>query len=149
MCKGVLPKWSDQNRAVTNDNFRCNVSTISVISFLVHYKIKDKNTRRQIISLTGFSSLFSRTEFSLNFKRSANFSLKQEYNPVGCVPTTRYSFRYRMAAGGLCPWDVSVRGISVQGGGLPDRDPLCTESQTVVKTLPCRNFIAGGNKVMQ
>ena len=32
------------------------------------------------------------------------------------------------------------------GGGLPDRDPPpCRESQTAVKTLPCRNFIAGGN----
>ena len=110
---------------MVNDNFRCNMNSIPVISFWVHYKIKDKNTRKQIISLTGFSSLFSKTEFSLNFKRSANFSLKQEYNPVGCVPTARYGFRYRMAAGrgslsigGLCPGGLCP-------GGLPDRDYPC------------------------
>ena len=122
MCKGAFPKWVDQNRAVANDNFRCNVNSISVISFWIHYKIKDKNTRKQIISLTGFSSLFSKKKFSLSFKRSANCSLKQEYNPLGCIPTARYGFRYRMAAGGslsigvhcpggLCPGWVSLTEI--------------------------------------
>ena len=32
-------------------------------------------------------------------------------------------------------------GVSVQGALFP---PLWTESQTHVKTLPCRNFVAGG-----
>ena len=35
---------------------------------------------------------------------------------------------------------------SLPYGGSPwQRPPPCTESQTAVKTLPCRNFIAGGN----
>ena len=32
----------------------------------------------------------------------------------------------------------------------PDRDPpVWTESQTGVKTLPCRNFVAGGKKKLK
>ena len=50
----------------------------------------------------------------------------------------------RGSLGGLCPGGSISRGFSVLGG-LPDRTPpLWTESQTGVKTLPWRNFIAGG-----
>ena len=41
--------------------------------------------------------------------------------------------------GGVCIWGV--------GGGIPactEADPLLTESQMPVKTLPCPNFVAGG-----
>ena len=54
--------------------------------------------------------------------------------------------------GGLCPGGslsrgVSVQGVSVQGVFLTETPlPLWTESQTHVKTLPCRNFVAGGKK---
>ena len=55
-------------------------------------------------------------------------------------------------SGEVCRGGVSVRGVSVQGdlcpGGLPDRDPPPSEQndrQTGVKTLPCHNFIVGGN----
>ena len=44
-----------------------------------------------------------------------------------------------VCSGGVCSW-----------GGIPacsEADPpLLTESQTPVKTLPCPNFVAGGNE---
>ena len=52
-----------------------------------------------------------------------------------------------LSRGDLCPGGISVQGISVRGV-LPDRNsltPMSTESQTRVKTLLCRNFVAGGN----
>ena len=47
--------------------------------------------------------------------------------------------------GGLLPGE----GDSCSRGGIPvctEADPPLTESQTPVKTLPCPNFVAGGNK---
>ena len=69
-------------------------------------------------------------------------------------------------AGGVSPWGVSARGDvypnmhwagGVYPGGVSTRGclarkcvwqtpPLWTEWQTGVKTLPCRNFVAGGKK---
>ena len=60
-----------------------------------------------------------------------------------------------LEGGGLL-WGVSCLGgclllwVSALGGGIPacteaDTPPLLTESQTHVKTLPCPNFVAGGN----
>ena len=71
--------------------------------------------------------------------------LQQECIPVGCVPS---------AAVAIC-WGVSARGVSAGGRSLPGgcllggvwpgvsgRHP----PQTGVKTLPCCNYVADGNK---
>ena len=75
-----------------------------------------------------------------------------------------------LRGGAVCSWGVSapggacsggcllLGGISAlgggvcSGGGIPtcteaDTPPLLTESQTPVKTLPCPNFVAGGNNI--
>ena len=49
---------------------------------------------------------------------------------------------------GVAVWEGLSRGSLPGGlcpGDLPDRDPPVTESQTGVKTLPCRNLVVGGN----
>ena len=68
--------------------------------------------------------------------------------------------------GSVCSWGVSAPGwgllpggacsqggVCSWGGGIPactEADPpLWTESQTCVKTLPCPNFVTGGNKNKQ
>ena len=66
--------------------------------------------------------------------------------PVGCVPSER-----NRTAGGLPdrpPLDRDPRTeIPLWTETPPDIDPpLWTESQTGVKTLPCCNFVAGGNQ---
>ena len=38
---------------------------------------------------------------------------------------------------------VSARGVLQRGRGVHEHPPLWTEWQTGVKTLPCRNFVAG------
>ena len=79
--------------------------------------------------------------------------------------------QYALGRGGVClgvvvcPGGVSSRAMSAQGGVCPGgvfpgagvcpgrrsvcpegvKTPLWTEWQTGVKTLPCRNFVAGGN----
>ena len=98
---------------------------------------------------------------------------KQECIPVGCVPPAcwPYPSMHRVGvvypsmhwAGGVCPGGVCrgclpsgvCPGGSAGGGsawGVTDthqtrgRHPLLwTEWQIGVKTLPCRNFLAGGN----
>ena len=59
----------------------------------------------------------------------------------------RFLSRGSLCRGSLSRGGVSVQGVSVQGGSLSGRPPLWTESQTGVNTLPCRNFVAGGNNV--
>ena len=72
------------------------------------------------------------------------------------------------AWGGVCSWGMcllrgvsapggcllpglvsALGGVSAPGGCIPActeaNTPLWTESQTPVKTLPCPNFVAGGN----
>ena len=46
---------------------------------------------------------------------------------------------WRVSVGGLGPGGSLSRGVSLT------ETPLWTESQTCVKTVPCHNFIAGGN----
>ena len=59
------------------------------------------------------------------------------YRPI---VTVRRGAGGSLSRGSLCRGG----GVFVQGG-LPDRDfPQWTESETGVKTLPCRNFFAGG-----
>ena len=48
---------------------------------------------------------------------------------------------------GVSVQGVSVQGVSVWGVSLTEVPPLCTESQTPMKTLPCRNLVAGGNDI--
>ena len=74
--------------------------------------------------------------------------------PRGCLPGEGVSAQGRVclprrvsAYGGVCPG-----GVFAQGGvclGVSGRHPPCEQNdwQTGVKTLPCRNFVAGGNKI--
>ena len=49
--------------------------------------------------------------------------------------------------GGSLPGECLPTGVSVQGGGcLPDTPCKQNDWQTPVKILPCRNFVADGNK---
>ena len=73
--------------------------------------------------------------------------VSQECIPVGCVPP---SAAVAVCRGGGC---LPGGGGSGQGGCLPRGDvcqitspPPWTEWQTPVKTLPCRNYVADGNK---
>ena len=49
------------------------------------------------------------------------------------------------AQGAVCPGEVSVQGVSAQGGNLPDPSPVDRMTDRC-KTLPCRNYVAEGNK---
>ena len=90
---------------------------------------------------------------------------EQECIPGGCVPPARYR------SGGVCPVgglpDRDPPGQSppsrqrppgqrphsghVTCGAWWDRDTPCEQNdwQTGVKTSPCRNFVAGGNKAQK
>ena len=68
---------------------------------------------------------------------------------IGCIPSVAVAVCWGGSAqegvsargdmpGGVCPGGVCP------GGCLPDT-PLWTEWQTLVKTLPCRNYVADGN----
>ena len=78
---------------------------------------------------------------------------QQECIPVRCVPPACYcmgggSLSRGVSAQGVAVWEGLSRGSLPGGlcpGDLPDRDPPVTESQTGVKTLPCRNLVVGGN----
>ena len=63
----------------------------------------------------------------------------------GCLPR-EVSVKGSVWPGGIClrgvfPAGCLPRGVSTQGGVCPGWD-VC---QTVVKTLPCRNYVADGN----
>ena len=68
------------------------------------------------------------------------------------VVTRMHSSRMRTVRCSGCPWGCLPRGWGICPGGvcpgwLPATPPpLWTEWQTHVKTLPCRNYIADGNK---
>ena len=47
--------------------------------------------------------------------------------------------------GGVCSGGVCSRGGVVSQHAVRQTPPLWTESQMPVKTLPCPNFVAGGN----
>ena len=77
---------------------------------------------------------------------------QQDWIPVGCVPPARWPYLPACSVlGGLLPGGACSGGgvVSAQGGWYPSmlwgRPPLWTESHTPVKTLPCPNFVAGGN----
>ena len=102
--------------------------------------------------------------------------LKQECIPVGCVPSAavavcwgeggclcvwgglcmsrgclpggpgRVSAQGMSAWGGVCPRGCLPGGCVCQEGCLPDPLPLWKELQNGVKTLPCSNYVADGNK---
>ena len=65
----------------------------------------------------------------------------------GCLPREGVSAQ---GWGDVCPGGGVCPGWGTRpGGGLPGgiwQTPLWTEWQTRVKTLLCRNFVAGGNK---
>ena len=75
-------------------------------------------------------------------------SVLQDFIPVGCVPpacwpypSMHYPGRERgvcPGVGGVCPGGLSAHGY------VCGRPPPWTEWQTGAKTLPCRNFVAGG-----
>ena len=93
---------------------------------------------------------------------------QQECIPVGCVPSAAVAVRGR-----CLPRGVSARGVSTQGvvsaqgegvrlgvsvrgcllgGGVVSAQGVVypggvSAKQTGVKTLPCRNYGAGGNKI--
>ena len=99
-------------------------------------------------------------------------NFKQECIPVGCVPSAAVT----VSEGGWClpaRWGCLLAGCGclhggclprrwglsggylprgwlprgcLPGGCLPDTPPQWTEWQTGVKSLPCRNYVAGGNK---
>ena len=94
--------------------------------------------------------------------------MKQECIPVGCLPSTAVAVCWGVCLEGQCmlrgvsarrclpkgvsAQGVSSQGVSAQGGGVSARgvaprhpNPLWTEWQTPVKTLPCRNYVADGN----
>ena len=48
--------------------------------------------------------------------------------------------------GDVCPGGSVCSGGCLPGGGLPKTPLLWTEWQTLVKTLPCRNYVADGKK---
>ena len=79
------------------------------------------------------------------------FLLEQECIPVGCVQSAA------VAIGGVCPWGVCPGGVYLGGCLLGSVSPrvsalvhagihltLWTEWQTLVKILPCRNYIGDG-----
>ena len=93
------------------------------------------------------------------YKVSFKKQLKTNTNiwiPVGCLPSAAGGGvsgqgvclpRGGLPGGGVYPGGVSAwwgEGGVYLGGCLPD-NPLWTESQTVVKTLPCRNYARNGN----
>ena len=51
------------------------------------------------------------------------------------------------APGGAWSGEMPAPGAGVASQHALRQTPLLTESQTPVKTLPCPNFVAGGNKV--
>ena len=84
----------------------------------------------------------------------------QECIPVWCVPSTAMvvsgkggavvSAQGRICLGWCLPRRGVCLGVSAQGRGVSARHPPppWTESQTGVKTLPCRNYVADGNKII-
>ena len=73
--------------------------------------------------------------------------LIQECIPVGCVPPACWPYPRMHCAGGggLCQGGVSAQGGCVSVfPGVAD-PPRGQNDRQVLKTLPCRNFIAGGN----
>ena len=99
-----------------------------------------------------FGGLTVSVSFFLWFQTKLSFEgsfAKQESIPVGCVPFAAVAIG---VMGGVC------RGVSTQGGCLPrggvsawgvsERHPTYEQNdwQTVVKTLPYRNFVTDGNK---
>ena len=79
--------------------------------------------------------------------------MKQESIPVGCVPSAAVAVRVGcLPGGGVCPGQGGLpRGIcpgDVSQHALRQTPPPWTEFLThAVKILPCRNFVADGNKV--
>ena len=85
---------------------------------------------------------------------TTGFMFKEECIPVGCVPSAAVAICWW---GTVCPGGVSAQRCVCLGGCLPRGQgcllgcvwqtlPLWTEWQTLVKTLPCRNYAADGNK---
>ena len=96
-----------------------------------------------------------------------DFLFKQECIPVGCVPSAGWGSAGGSAGGvyrggcvwpgggclpgGVCPrrclaWGCLPKGVSVQGWvSARQPPPPWTESQTPVKTSPCRNYVADSN----
>ena len=83
---------------------------------------------------------------------SETWLYQQECIPVGCVPPAAVAICWVSAQGGVCPGGCLPKGCLPRGclpkgvSGTPP--PLWTESQTPVKTLPCRNYIADGKNTM-
>ena len=63
----------------------------------------------------------------------------------GCVCPGGVSGQGVCTQGGVCPGGVCLAGVSAGGVCLGGPTHLWTESQTPVKTLPCRNYVADGN----
>ena len=61
------------------------------------------------------------------------------YHPLQWSSPLRVS-----AQGGVCPGGVCPGGVCPEG--VCQTPPLWTQSQTGVKTLPCRNYVADRNK---
>ena len=108
---------------------------------------KNLHTDRQIRTSLDLKHL-SRYDLSLSYIENINNKNAVAVSGGGrCLP------------GGVCPggeclpheW-VSAYGVSTQWSVCPEvgvcqTHLLWTESQTGVKTLPCRNYVAEGNKI--
>ena len=71
--------------------------------------------------------------------------------PVGCVPPACWPYPSMHCAEGVSAWGVSAqrrclpRGVSARVVCVADTPCEQNDWQTGVKTLPCRNFVAGGS----
>ena len=62
-----------------------------------------------------------------------------------CLPRGGVSAQGVSAQGCVCPGVARHPPVGVSAQGLPDTPCEQNDWQTGVKTLPCRNFVAGGN----
>ena len=89
---------------------------------------------------------FSQTTIVKSQPKFSDFLEKQECIPVGCVPSAAAAVCWD---GGVCLGGVCLpRGVSTQTGvsqhALRQTRPGQNSWHTLLKILPCRNFVADG-----
>ena len=81
-----------------------------------------------------------RNERKSNLPDQVTYNYKQEYIPLGCVPSAAVA----VCPGGLLGRGALPRGVSAQGC-LPGGVSAQGVSVSSVKILPCPNYVADGN----